>query len=428
MEDRVYNPSYFKVDTLKNRCGVYQIRCLVDNKIYVGSSKTLARRARGHFNALRGNRHENKYLQRAFNKHGENNFVFEIIEFCNSSEQFEVEQYWIDKFFGKECYNMCKEAIKPPDGTGRKVVISEAQRRHMSELMKKRYRENPQLRLYMSSIARGNTNNKASRPVVCLETRKEYPSIAEAARQTGVSRNGISDCCLKRGHVTGDTHWRYRDEYEKLTEEDIKHILITDHSSTAIICLETKETFTSLDNAAKKLNLCNSSPLTSCCRGRVHSIKGLHWAYYEDYLKMSPKEIEDRMNLKVGSSNAVYCVETGQLFKSLTKAGKALGISRDKIAACCKGTCNATPQGLHFLYVKDYEGMSKEDLQKVLQKKVTKKKVPVRKVRCVESGEVFDSIAAAKKAVGMSPRDSHISACCRGKRNIAGGYHWEYVD
>lgn len=56
-----------------------------------------------------------------------------------------------------------------------------------------------------------------------------------------------------------------------------------------------------------------------------------------------------------------------------------------------------------------------------------------RKVRCVETGKVFDNIVAASEIIG-TPR-GRISACCTGKgygRNkrkmeTAGGYHWEFV-
>ena len=48
-------------------------------------------------------------------------------------------------------------------------------------------------------------------------------------------------------------------------------------------------------------------------------------------------------------------------------------------------------------------------------------------VRCIETGEVFESAAAASRA---TPKTSQSKICmvCRGQRNICGGYHWEYVN
>lgn len=45
-------------------------------------------------------------------------------------------------------------------------------------------------------------------------------------------------------------------------------------------------------------------------------------------------------------------------------------------------------------------------------------------VRCVETSEVFASVANAGRAKGLPP--GNIVKCCQGERNVAGGYHWEY--
>lgn len=60
--------------------GIYQILCTVTNKIYIGSSIDVCRRIQNHKASLRNNRHSNSYLQRAWKKYGEINFLFELIE------------------------------------------------------------------------------------------------------------------------------------------------------------------------------------------------------------------------------------------------------------------------------------------------------------------------------------------------------------
>ena len=47
-----------------------------------------------------------------------------------------------------------------------------------------------------------------------------------------------------------------------------------------------------------------------------------------------------------------------------------------------------------------------------------------RKVLCVETGVVFESVLAAKEAYNIT---SHIGEAASGKRKTAGGYHWKYV-
>lgn len=50
-----------------------------------------------------------------------------------------------------------------------------------------------------------------------------------------------------------------------------------------------------------------------------------------------------------------------------------------------------------------------------------------KKVRCIETGIIYDSIKIASKENNISSR-GHISACCKGTRKTAGGYHWEYCE
>ena len=48
-----------------------------------------------------------------------------------------------------------------------------------------------------------------------------------------------------------------------------------------------------------------------------------------------------------------------------------------------------------------------------------------REVVCIETGEVFVNATQAGKAVGTARQN--ITACCKGKRKKAGGYHWQYL-
>lgn len=91
---------------LENVSGVYKILNIITNKFYIGSSKNICDRLFGHFQELRKNTHYNKYLQNAYNKYGEGNFVLSIVEICNNT--LEREQYYIDTL--KPEYNLAKIA------------------------------------------------------------------------------------------------------------------------------------------------------------------------------------------------------------------------------------------------------------------------------------------------------------------------------
>ena len=50
-----------------------------------------------------------------------------------------------------------------------------------------------------------------------------------------------------------------------------------------------------------------------------------------------------------------------------------------------------------------------------------------KKIGCVETGEIYDSIAIASMNKGLSS-SSCISSALTGRYETSGGYHWEYVD
>ena len=76
--------------------GIYKIIC-VNNKFYIGSSTNIDRRLKEHTSLLKRNKHLNKRLQKDWNKYGEKNFRFEIIETINNINKLSVrEQWWID--------------------------------------------------------------------------------------------------------------------------------------------------------------------------------------------------------------------------------------------------------------------------------------------------------------------------------------------
>lgn len=47
-----------------------------------------------------------------------------------------------------------------------------------------------------------------------------------------------------------------------------------------------------------------------------------------------------------------------------------------------------------------------------------------KKVLCIETGEIFVSVSEAQR----TKKCRNISQVCKGKRNIAGGYHWRYYE
>jgi len=78
--------------------GIYQIRNILNNNIYVGSSINLRKRKNRHFSELALNKHYNSHLQSSYNKYGKNNFIFEILLICDSKYLEWYEQLIVDNW------------------------------------------------------------------------------------------------------------------------------------------------------------------------------------------------------------------------------------------------------------------------------------------------------------------------------------------
>jgi group I intron endonuclease len=76
---------------------IYQIRNTANNKIYIGSTNNVRKRWNNHRSKLNNGKHENQYLQLAWQKYGENSFEFTIIEEVNDKNRIEREIYYLNE-------------------------------------------------------------------------------------------------------------------------------------------------------------------------------------------------------------------------------------------------------------------------------------------------------------------------------------------
>ncbi len=91
--------------------GVYRIRNVINGKSYIGSASTnngITQRWHIHRHLLRNNKHHSIHLQRAWNKHEEPAFVFEVLLYCDSEMCLRYEQNNLDHYQPE--YNVCKIA------------------------------------------------------------------------------------------------------------------------------------------------------------------------------------------------------------------------------------------------------------------------------------------------------------------------------
>ena len=76
--------------------GIYKIINKINNKVYIGQSIDIDRRLKDHISGLNGNYGHNPHFQNAWNKYGEKNFEFEIVEDTNLLDEREI--YYISKY------------------------------------------------------------------------------------------------------------------------------------------------------------------------------------------------------------------------------------------------------------------------------------------------------------------------------------------
>jgi group I intron endonuclease len=100
-------------------CGLYKITNVKTGMFYVGSSNDIKRRWRAHRSLLRTNKHQNIYLQNAWNKHGSESFTFDLTAEVEEDRLLVEEQTLLDELFANKrelIYNIAETAGSPMKG------------------------------------------------------------------------------------------------------------------------------------------------------------------------------------------------------------------------------------------------------------------------------------------------------------------------
>ena len=153
----------------------------------------------------------------------------------------------------------------------------------------------------------------------------------------------------------------------------------------AVICVETGETFKSLSDASRSVGV-DTSAVYHCLKGVTNTAGGKHWRYADGEYHECTRP-EGQRNRK-SQSKPVMCKETGIIYPSTGEAERQTGIGRTGIAKCACGRM-ISAGGYKWGYVVNGEPIfhDVEDKNRV-------------KVKCLETGVVYDSIAECAKAIG----------------------------
>jgi len=257
--------------------GIYQIRNKANSKLYIGKASNLYRRKYQHFGELNSNKHKNKYLQSSFNKYGADNFVFEVLEFCNIDELGKREYYWMNY------YNSYKRDIgyniELLDENGVTIRTYESINQMRLTLKKNKGK-------YITPKGKDNpTSKEIHQYSLTGDYINSFGSCHEAAESLGSKERFtvISRCARKENGSSFGFQWRYFkvEKIEKYLlnikmDEQRKQNNIKLSKPIIAINLETMEEtiYNSISEAAKvlELHIANIAKIVSGKRGKSRKL------------------------------------------------------------------------------------------------------------------------------------------------------------
>jgi group I intron endonuclease len=197
--------------------GIYQIKNIVNNKIYIGSTtNSFYKRLCKHKWLLNKNKHQNQYLQNSYNKYGKDNFKYEILATCPKEYCIKLEQWFIDNL--KPKYNICKIAgnsigVKRSDKTKLLLRNINIGKKHSIETINKLKIKN-KINYHKYNIKEKLISSKGNRKQIqqfTLENEfiKNWDSAIRASKELNISYRSINYCCRNITKSSNNYKWKY---------------------------------------------------------------------------------------------------------------------------------------------------------------------------------------------------------------------------
>lgn len=194
---------------------VYKHTC-PNNKVYIGIT---CRKPENRWNNGKGYK-LNKHFYNAINKYGWENIKHEVI--ANGLEKDEAKNFEIALIALYKSNQPEYGYNHSTGGEGKSGFVPTVETRDKIRNRLKGNHRPDDVKAKLSKAHKGKVLSaehkrkiKSSckyingKPVLCVTTNKTYNSATEAARQTGISRSGITACCRGETKSVKKTQWIY---------------------------------------------------------------------------------------------------------------------------------------------------------------------------------------------------------------------------
>lgn len=253
--------------------------------------------------------------------------------------------------------------------------------------------------------------NSLKKKTVCLETGIVYESREEANEAVGLAKFSADIVhCFDTDKTAGGFHWAQYDENVDYTKN--KWFGYKKQEKFYVIRLEDLKLYKSWQEAADDIG-----STVGAIGYSINTIggtaKGYHFSKYDESMDYSGNPYYGKnaeRNYRCG--NQVKCLETNELFNSVMELTILKGYD---VMRYQKEHNGVAKDGLHYI---------KLPYKKTSRRLVCKEKI--KKVQCIETGEIFNTQADALRKYNIKSSGGIRVAIVKSRK--CAGFHWRYLD
>ena len=173
------------------------------------------------------------------------------------------------------------------------------------------------------------------------------------------------------------------------------------YNAKKVICINDKKVFGCIRYASEYYNV-NRSDVSAVCRGLRISVSDLQFAYFEEGKIYELKERKSTAGKDNHNARKVICIDTGEIFNTMTEAAQKFGLNMKNICQVCRGDKLSTG-GLQFAYFEEH----KEYKLKELPVHEKGNHPCARKIICINDKKIFSSVIEASEYYGITYQNLH---------------------